>query len=221
MEQIKDILPPAVAQLARPTSVEQVSTRASADLDKTLDLAFEPFRTLNDSQLIQMKAAARSFAFDMITGNTSPYWLSLLGTSGAGKTMLAKIVSRLFRCNKHGAVVAETPSRIWYANGGFIKWATLVQWMREGDWRAFDDVSRDWFVCVDDLGAEHATDFSRAKLYEMFDRGENKWRIWTANLSLQEITDRIDARISSRMLRNNSIVLDVDVPDYNTRGAHR
>jgi DNA replication protein DnaC len=164
-----------------------------------------------------MKSAALSFALDMITGRTPPYWLSLLGTSGAGKTMLAKIVSRLFRCNKKGAIVSETPSRIWYASGGFIKWATLVQWIREGDWRAFNDVSDDWFVCVDDIGAEHATDLSRSKLYEMFDRGESKWRIWTGNLSLAQIDQRIDPRISSRMLRNSGVVVDVDVPDFNLR----
>jgi len=152
----------------------------------------------------------------MLTKQT-PYWLSLLGTSGAGKTMLAKIIRTLFSRYVDGSIISETPQEIKRAGGGFIRWRRLVEWVREGDYRAFEDVSRDFFVAVDDIGSEYPTDFTRAKLYEMFDASEGKWRVWTGNLSLEQIEQQFDPRIASRILRNNSVVVDVDVPDFNLR----
>jgi hypothetical protein len=43
------------------------------------------------------------------------------------------------------------------------------------------------------------------------------WTVVTANLPLADIGDRIDVRIASRMLRDDSQVVDVDVPDFSIR----
>jgi hypothetical protein len=51
------------------------------------------------------------------------------------------------------------------------------------------------------------------KLYQMFSDGEGRWRVWTGNMSLEQIAARIDQRIASRMLRDGSVVV-VDVKDY-------
>lgn len=41
--------------------------------------------------------------------------------------------------------------------------------------------------------------------------------LFTANLSLSDIEQRIDTRVASRMIRNGSTVVDVNVPDFNLR----
>lgn len=189
----------------------------SEKLVEVLDKSFQAFQTCGDPELTKMLEAARRFAHDLVI-DAPPRWLSLLGTSGAGKTMLAKIISALFRRYVDSdRIISETPSRIVRASGGFVKWSRVVQWLREGEYRCFEDISRDYFVVVDDIGSENPTDFTRAKLYEMFDAGEGKWRVWTANLSLAQIGEKFDTRIASRMIRNNAVVIDVDVPDYNLR----
>ena len=238
MQQISELIPQAVEELEQPTNEDSVSSKMSDEQREKLETIFEPFKTLGDQQLVRMKEATIKFTYDLLlakysrkaegqpyTCNPKPYWLSLLGTSGAGKTMLAKLVNQAFRQYKDARIIwfdddegrqRSVNGRIVRASGRFILWRKMVQWLREGEYRCFEDVAEDWFVAVDDIGSEHLTEFSLAKLYEMFSRGEDKWRIWTANLSLEQIEQRFDPRIASRMIRG-SVVVDVDVPDYNLR----
>lgn len=125
-------------------------------------------------------------------------WLSLLGTSGAGKTMLAR------------EIMHQTQGR-------FRAWTRVITWTREGDHRMFEDLMREPVVCIDDVGGEYATDYSRAKLYEFLSEREKMWTVITANLSLEQVGNMLDARIASRMIRHGSVVVDVDVPDFNLR----
>lgn len=220
MEQIKDIIPTAVEELVQPTKNDSDNTKGSARCIELLEKAFEPFKTLDDPQLVKMKEAAANFAFKMLTSQ-KPHWLALLGTSGAGKTMLSKIIRDVFKTYLDGTIISETKTEIKRASGGFIRWRTLVQWAREGDYRAFEDVSQDYFVVVDDIGSEYPTDFTRSKMYELFDASECKWRVWTGNLTMSQIESQFDPRIASRMLRHGSVVVDVDLPDWNIRSPQQ
>lgn len=89
--------------------------------------------------------------------------------------------------------------------------------MREGEYRVLDDLCQLSFLVVDDIGAEHGSAFINSKLYDLCARRETKWTVFTGNLSLSDIEQQIDARIASRMIRNGSVVVDVNVPDFNLR----
>ena len=128
----------------------------------------------------------------------SPRWISLLGTSGAGKTMLAK--------------------EIWRICGGrFVTWTRVANMLREGEYRWFSDLMREHIVILDDIGSEYATPFIAAKLYEFLSERVGLWTVITCNLSLADIGNKLDVRIASRMLRGDSRVVDVEVPDFNLR----
>lgn len=177
---------------------------------------FDSFKTLDDAQLAKMKLAATEFAWHLV-GKGSPRWLTLLGTSGAGKTMLAKIISGIFSQHIRGTVEWETPHCIRHYDGGFMRWNTLATYVREGNFRVFDDICCHQFVALDDIGSEYATPFTNAKLFEFFNRSEGKWRVFTGNLNMQQVGDRLDVRIASRMIRDGNIVVDVDVTDWSLR----
>lgn len=181
---------------------------------------FNDFQTLNDPKLEKMKDAAASMADD-IFANRSPRWLSLLGTSGAGKSMLAKTILRLFRTHRHGHIDQgrTSPRQIVRWRGGYMNWGKALNQMLDGDYKFLDDLrSYDFFV-LDDIISEYEKlrQLSAAKLYDIFESRLGKWTIITANASLEQIGHMLDPRIASRMLRGNSVVVDIDVPDYNLR----
>lgn len=167
-----------------------------------------------------MSAAADSFCRDLYA-NQNPRWLSFLGLSGTGKTHLAKRIARYFRANLEGCLIpGQHPDKTQFRmRGGFVQWRRLANDLRDGDHSVLRDLSEDWFVALDDIGAEYRSksDFLTAKLDELLDSRLGKWTIITANLSLAEIGEFMDVRIASRLIRGSSEVIEVDAPDYNLR----
>ena len=212
MEHIKDLLPP-IETLAPQTKVVSATTALSEKV-KT-DWQFE---TLGDPQLIRMREAATTFCAAMKLGK-EPRWLSLLGTSGAGKTHLAKRISAFFRQYMDGELIPgqDLERTRWRMRGGFVSWRKLCDEMRDGSYGRFRNICEDYFVVIDDIGAGHETTFVTSKLDELFDARQRKWTVVTANMGLAQIKEKMDARIASRMIRDRSVVVDVEVPDYNLR----
>lgn len=88
--------------------------------------------------------------------------------------------------------------------------------LREGEYRWFEDLCEERLLILDDIGSEYQTGFVAAKLYELLSLRVQKWTVITANLSTEQLSE-VDARIASRMIRGYSVVVDVDVPDFNLR----
>lgn len=219
MEAIKDIVPQAIETLERPTKVNPRNTRVWAK--------FSDVQTLGDPQLEQMKDEAVSFIDDLFAGR-APRWLSLLGNSGAGKTMLAKRIWHLFRDHRHTMIdwprsreTQETNPRIIRWRGGFINWGKAVNRMLEGDYAFLEDLRAYDFFVLDDVVSEYQKmrELSAAKLYDVLESRLGKWTVITANVFLHQVSESLDQRIASRMLRNNSTVVEVDVQDFNLRTA--
>lgn len=180
---------------------------------------FRPvFDTFGDPQLERMLAAAVQFADDINAGQ-SPRWLSLLGTSGAGKTFIAKQVIRWFKTTSlFRTSIDEKTGEIVYP-GDFYSWRKTADAILGGDYSRVDELCAEKFVVLDDIGAEYRdkNGIVKSKLDRILDARVGKWTILTCNQSLEQISLDMDTRISSRMLRNNSAVVDVDVIDYNLR----
>jgi DNA replication protein DnaC len=156
------------------------------------------------------------FCLDMASPHVAPYWLSLLGKSGVGKTMLARRIVRFFRARCEN-LTDETKAGQWMRRGGFKPWGAVVSDMVEGDYTGLRDLKDDWFVCLDDIGAEYDRhkELSVAKLYDVLSARTNRFTVITANLTMDEVNRKMDARIASRLLRHGSVVVDIDAPDFN------
>ena len=180
---------------------------------------FRQFETRDNPSLSAALDAAMQFCLAMGSATAEPYWLTLLGPSGTGKTMLARGISRFFAASLDSLLDENktTPTARYYRAGGFKAWERVVADMLEGDFSGIRDLRDDWFVCLDDIGAEYARnrDISVSKLYEVLNARERKFTVITANLTLQDINTKLDARIASRLLRNGSVVVDVEASDFN------
>lgn len=140
-----------------------------------------------------------------MSAESPPYWLSLLGNSGAGKTFLVK---------QMGLTIYP-----WYevANWARTQEKTKAGYDRPPVEKFLELAQAKYPVVLDDIGSEYVTDFTKCKLLEFLNRREDKWTIITANMSLEQISKELDPRIASRMLRHDSVVIEVDVPDFNLR----
>lgn len=173
---------------------------------------------MGDSKLVQMLESADRFASDV--NNRTPYWISFLGVSGAGKTHLAKMLYRHFmRCSRFNLDYDPEKNKIVGNTGQFCSWRKLISDLRQGDYELIYDLVEDWFVVLDDIGSSYDPNgFAASSLDQVLNGRLRKWTVITCNYSLQDISDRMDVRIASRMIRDGSVIVECsDVPDFNTR----
>lgn len=102
-------------------------------------------------------------------------------------------------------------------SGQFCSWRKFGEEMLAGDYSRTVDLCDDHFVVLDDIAAKRdKSGIAVDKLDTILDSRARKWTVITANLSIEEIAEQLDARIASRLIRNSEVV-DVDVIDYNLR----
>ncbi len=180
---------------------------------------FGDFETI-DGPRTAMFNACFEFCEAMAMGTREPYWLSLLGTSGAGKTMLARKIGVFF--NRYlDMMIDDSQSDAGHRilrRGGVLEWFRCVDKMvADRDYGFLKQARKDWFLALDDIAAEHKAhrELSSSKLYDILCARERRFTVITANLSVAEIGAGLDTRIGSRLLRHGAVVVDVDVPDFN------
>lgn len=167
------------------------------------------FQTLNDPQLEAMVKEAAKFCMEMAV-NAKPRWLSLVGTSGTGKTHLADRVmgQAPHWLHEHRSLLSGICR--W-------EWSRLLSKLRDGEYWRIQDIDDANFAMLDDIGTEASTPFSVEKLFDVLSRRCNKWTVITANLSMSQIADTMDTRIASRMIRDGSVVVETNAIDFNLR----
>lgn len=161
--------------------------------------------------------------------NTEPYWLTICGHSGIGKTKLARAVYQHFMEHSRLNIDFDAKKQKTFGNTGqFCDWRVFCADVRGGAFGRIDDLCEDWFVVLDDIGTEHdpngfiASALDRIANERMrscvpqFSTGP-KWTLITCNMSLADIASKLDARIASRMQRRNNIVIEVGAMDYALR----
>lgn len=139
----------------------------------------------------------------------------LYGEPGCGKTHLGrKMIQWAYReaFGLYERQVLKKPLSVLTVN-----WPTICDAFKEGLYGIMDDLMRDDFIFIDDIGAEHdpsknATD----KLCQVLSRRESKWTLITTNLSPVAWAEKWDSRVADRLLRRSTIVDMSKVPSYAT-----
>jgi DNA replication protein DnaC len=175
------------------------------------------FDTFGEARLQKMLSAAAQFAADL--NNTEPYWLSLLGPSGIGKTMLARSVYRHFmEHSRFNTKVNPIEQRVVGNSGEFCNWRRFCAEVRCGSFGRIEDICDDWFVVIDDVGSEHDPNgFVASMIDRVFNERQKKWTLITSNFNFQQIAERIDSRVASRMIRNGGKIVECDAVDFSLR----
>lgn len=148
-----------------------------------------------------------------------PRWLSLLGSSGVGKTYLSKKLfklyqgssSRQFSMSPDGVSRSET----------WVDWPELAGDLQQNEGQGLmDQLQGDYFVVLDEIGADRDKNgHVRDCLARLCSTRVNKWTIITSNLSMSQIEQSMDTRIASRMTRDGSRVVEILAPDFNLRNS--
>lgn len=160
---------------------------------------------------------------------SKPRWLSLLGPSETGKTHLARCLYDFWR--EHGedrrVPMPEGGSELHTRTGRIVRFgevldAVLGHQKQPGWIRTIMEAD---FLVIDDIGTENDTAASKDILYRLLDARTGSglkppmWTVLTSNLLLEDITTRYDARLSSRMRRHGSTIVElpIDLTPYHDR----
>lgn len=159
----------------------------------------------------------------------SPHWLTLTGCPGCGKTMLAlQLMAQAERVNPGNPANNPIWPPNWAASGArsyddlprrprtvWFDSASFARRLRNGEYDLPEYLRDDFCVVFDDLGAARdRTDFVADALYRLANVRMNRWMIWTTNLTLSEMAERLDDRIASRLIRDDNVLVQIKARDY-------
>ena len=167
------------------------------------------FKTLGDAELEKIAQACWDWT-QAFKAKQSPRWLSLLGTSGTGKTHCA---TRLWNW---------ASARADFRNAQFIHvpviWPRFVQRLRAGNgFKMRDDIANWPVLFVDDIGSERdTTGFATEELVALLMSRMGKWTLITSNKT-PEALRALDERLYSRLIRDQNICATVRTIDFSER----
>lgn len=150
-----------------------------------------------------------------LIANSPPFWLSIIGKSGTGKTHCA--------------------ARLWSSLSDKMRWVDMRYIPRLVYWPAFIEELRvkinegqslaelldmgKWpLLVLDDIGADRdTTGFASDKLNMLLGMRVGRWTVLTSNLDMEGIA-KIDKRIASRIIREHgNLFIEMSTNDYGLR----
>jgi len=98
-----------------------------------------------------------------------------------------------------------------------VQWTPFLRKLRGAEYWRLDDAIDANLLLLDDIGASSDSSFSLEQLYSLLESRIRKWTVITSNLTLEEIGQRMDTRIASRLIRHNNVCVEVDTVDFSLR----
>lgn len=166
--------------------------------------------TFGDESIEQMIRIAANWSNGVKAAKT-PFWMTFMGTSGAGKTMICDRLWKWLqkRPNFNHESLNYYPHKIY--------WPDFVDKLRDGTvYDLYNDMKRWPFLYLDDIWADRQTEFSSEKLSTLLGCRMEQWTMMTANATMQAIGDN-DIRISSRIIRDGNRFVVVKTKDFHLR----
>ena len=174
------------------------------------------WKTFGDSKLEKMEAEAGAILADM-EADKPPRWLSLLGSSGVGKTHLAKQIYR-HATARFGTYICPRLHITQKRTLRFIEWRTLADQLRNKEYHRINNALDPWLLVLDDLGSEYdPSGYLASRVDRILNERLGKWTVFTSNLCLDEVADKLDVRVADRMMRADNRIADVDTKSYALR----
>jgi DNA replication protein DnaC len=183
--------------------------------------SWRPTLDEHESTLRNAADACAQLIAEMESG-ASPRWLTLNGEAGCGKTMLARqVYIRSLPLNPGGAALWVDPEQM---AGGRAKRRPRCVWldagemaerMKGGEFDLPEYLADDFLVVLDDLGAARdKTDFMADAVYRLCQQRRESWTLFTSNLTMREIAERVDERVASRLIRDRNVHVRITAGDY-------
>lgn len=203
---------PSTNQSATPTLATNSKPRPKFD-------EFDPYETTAANAL----EACRKFVKSLLASPWSGgYLLTLTGTSGNGKTLLARMVIGELDVSPWGTVREVKPK----IEGGhktefdvrFFDLRTISDRMKGGDWDLDQAMISPQLAILDDLGADYdPKKIFAGKIDKVLRNRRGRWTIITSNLELEQIRQQLDTRIASWLIRDENKLANIRAGDYALR----
>lgn len=188
------------------------TTRKSRDIVDGYQWRFEVYH----QGVKPMLPAAKAFCAEVLDGSRGR-WLTFLGPSGIGKTLLMKqiiaLLKREWKSIQTGDAAFRTPQM------AHIIPATDLEDFKAPRYYAGYDL-----LYVEDIGSGSGLEGERGpgavlrgRIAELLQLRTGKWTLLDANYTRGEIASKLDPRIASRIKRDGSVLVSIpgDVPDFN------
>lgn len=164
--------------------------------------------------------AVHRFCSDVIQGDVAPYWLTILGPSGVGKTLALRQAYRMLSRNDHLWPIAVGDQ----GSERFAQCAHIQPGKDLCDYRAPKDYGEYDLLYVEDIGAgadmtKGSGSVTASRVVELLQYRPFRWTLICANMDMEMIEQKLDPRVASRLIRDGSVVIEIpkNVPDYNLR----
>jgi DNA replication protein DnaC len=215
MNETKTMAQLVPAALAGLTETKEPSTTGKPISIETWE-RWAGFKTLGDQTLEQMLIQTAKFLLD-IRNKKAARWLTLAGSSGCGKTMLAK---RLYRAvNVSGFFKTTVIDNDFSYPSDFIYWPRSAVKLQQGEHpEELHHAQRVKFLVLDDIGATRdSTGYVTGHLGNLLGERVGRWTVVTSNLGVEQIAEKLDTRVASRLIRDENTVVQIECLDYALR----
>jgi DNA replication protein DnaC len=170
------------------------------------------------------KKEATKFVIEatMLPYSGGGYTLTFCGLSDTGKTMLAKAILAELRLNAWGHCDAVEPAiikgHLTRFTAELFDWRKVSDGFKDGKWGYVEAMEEPWLTVLDDVGADYdPRKIAVSKLDQVLRSRHGKWTVITCNMTLEQIAEQMDPRISSWLIRDGNTVVEINATPFHLR----